>query len=464
MTATSESSPTITILIHVFPSVRPSFQTTIPVNHHVLLLLFSFTADSSISAAVQLDEFSNQQNGNYQTHPEPLPAVRVIYSPPALVEPQMPQGLNQPLTAPASEGSYTQASTQSPGGVHQQTVARLQPGTYQQADTQKQPYQSQTVGQAFLWFHGQLFILLFGYFILKKIMTTILVFDQHHYSQPHVGNKLLSRSPACVRHGSASLVEMLKYGKLSHTETRNPCSSPCLLQDVASQYSTNDANYSSYNSHLTEPFPSCTLPPNQCLSHDSRMRLMPPPHPLTLQCPTELCLSVPNSPQSRQHCETCRSVLLDNAARTGRPRGNTCIPTFPSSSQLVSVSRPHSPTSPRLARSPPSYHSCSPSPTSNTQTSFVISPPSQAPPLRSLYDSRDLTLLNQCLHHIINYRTSSPNLPASSQGDCGGSASTILDNRHRSQSMNVPLFFSPSQDRRSLSPCDIEGRPSPLVG
>ncbi|TNM88849.1 hypothetical protein fugu_005103 [Takifugu bimaculatus] len=104
----------------------------------------STTSDSSISAAVQLDEFSNQQNGNYQTHPEPLPAVRVIYSPPALVEPQMPQGLNQPLTAPAPEGNYTQASTQSQEGVHQQTAARLQPGTYQQADAQKQPYQSQT--------------------------------------------------------------------------------------------------------------------------------------------------------------------------------------------------------------------------------------------------------------------------------------------------------------------------------
>lgn len=117
---------------------------------------------------MQLDEFNNQQNGNYQTHPEPLPAVRVIYSPPALVEPQMPQGLNQPLTAPASEGNYTQASTQSREGVHQQTAARLQPGTYQQADAQKQPYQSQTVGQAFLRLQDQLFILLFGYFFSKK--------------------------------------------------------------------------------------------------------------------------------------------------------------------------------------------------------------------------------------------------------------------------------------------------------
>ncbi|TWW62069.1 Serine/threonine-protein kinase WNK2 [Takifugu flavidus] len=262
----------------------------------------STTSDSSISAAVQLDEFSNQQNGNYQTHPEPLPAVRVIYSPPALVEPQMPQGLNQPLTAPAPEGNYTQASTQSQEGVHQQTAARLQPGTYQQADAQKQPYQSQTVAS----------------------------------------------------------------------------------------------------------------------------------HRAVLKCPEQPAVTA-----------TLRDL------------------------QLASVSRPHSSTSPNLVRSPPSHHSCSPSPTSNTQTNFVNSPSSQAPPLWSLYDSGDLNLLNQRLHHILNYRTSSPNLcaynPGSSQGDIGSCASTIHDNRHRSQSMNVPLFFSPSQDRRSLSPCDTEGRPSPLT-
>lgn len=294
-------------------------------------------------------------------------------------------------------------------------------------------------------------------------MMTILVFDQHHYSHPLVDNKPLSRSPACVRHGSASLVEMLKYGKPPQTETRNPCSSPCLLQDVASQNSTNNANYPSNNSHLTQPFPSCTLPPNQRLSHDSTMRLTSPPHPLTLQRPTELCLSAPNSPQSRQHCETCRSVLLNNVPRAGRPRGNTCIPTFSSSSQLASVPRPHSPTSSHLARSPPSPHSCSPFPTSNNQTNSL-----QAPPLWNLYGNRDLTLLNQCLHHIIGLRTTSPNLsaynPGSSQGYLGGCASTVLDNRERSQSMNVPLFFSPSHDRRSLSMCDIEGRPRPPVG
>lgn len=285
----------------------------------------------------------------------------------------------------------------------------------------------------------------------SEIMTIVLISDQHHYS------------PACVRHGSASLVEMLKYGKLSQTETRNPCSSPCLLHDVV-QNSTNNPNYPSYNSRLTQPFPPYASPSNQRFSHDSTRHLASPPHPLTLQRPTELCLSAPNSPQSWQHCKTCRSVLLNSEA--GRPRGNTYSPAFSASAQLASVSRPHSPTSPHLA--PPSHRSCSASPTSNTQTNVAISPPSQVQPPWSLYEGRDLTLLNQCLHHIINLRTSSPNLsahnPGSSQGELGGRASTILASRDRSQSMIVSPFFSPSQDRSLLSPCDIEGRPSPSVG
>lgn len=285
-------------------------------------------------------------------------------------------------------------------------------------------------------------------------MTIILISDQHHYS------------PACVRHGSASLVEMLKYGKLSQTETRNPCSSPCLLHDVVSQNSTNNPNYPSYNSRLTQPFPPYASPSNQRFSHDSTRHLASPPHPLTLQRPTELCLSAPNIPQSWQHCKSCRSVLLNS--ETGRPRGNTYIPAFSASSQLASVSRPHSPTSPHLATSPPSHRSCSASPTSNTRTNVVISPPSQVQPPWSFYEGRELTLLNQCLHHIINLRTSSPNLsahnPGSSQGELGGCASTILAGRDRSQSMIVSPFFSPSQDRSLLSPCGTEGRPSPSVG
>uniref|UniRef100_H3DB25 non-specific serine/threonine protein kinase n=1 Tax=Tetraodon nigroviridis TaxID=99883 RepID=H3DB25_TETNG len=63
----------------------------------------STAADGGVSSAMQLDEFSNQQNGNYQPHLEPVSAVGLIYSPPALVEPQMPQGLNQQLTAPAPD-------------------------------------------------------------------------------------------------------------------------------------------------------------------------------------------------------------------------------------------------------------------------------------------------------------------------------------------------------------------------
>lgn len=258
---------------------------------------------------------------------------------------------------------------------------------------------------------------------------------------------------------------MLRYGKHSQTETRNPCSSSCLSQDVVSQNTADNPNCPSHDSHQNQSFLSCNLPQNQGFSHGLVGHFTSPPRPLNFQRPTELCLSAPDIPQSRQHCKT-RSVLLNDTPKTGRPRGNTCIPAFPASSQFA---EPHSPTSLHLARSPPSHHSTFPSPPSNTRTDSTISPPSQAQPLWSLCEDRDLTILNQCLHHIINLRNSSPNLsasnPVSNHGNFGGSVSAILDNRVRSQSMHyVPLLFNPSQDRSSRSPYDIKRRPSPLVG
>lgn len=224
---------------------------------------------------------------------------------------------------------------------------------------------------------------------------------------------------------------MLKYGKHSQSETRNLRSSSCLSQNAAvSQNIADNPNCPSSDSHRSQSFLSCNLPQKQGFSHDSARHFTSPPRPLNSQRPTELCLSAPNIPPSRQHCKT-------------RP-----------------VAQTHSPTSSPLARSPPFHHSSSPSPPSNTRTDCTIFPP------WSLYDGSDLTLLNHCLHHIISLRNSSPNLsnPANNQGNFGGNVSAILDNRDRSQSINVPLRFNPSQDRSSLSSYDIKGRPSLLVG
>lgn len=263
------------------------------------------------------------------------------------------------------------------------------------------------------------------------------------------------------------MVEMLRYGRHSQTETRNLRSSSCLLQDVVSQNTADNPKCPSYDSHQNQSILSCNLPQNQGFSHDSARHFTSPPHPLNLQRPTELCLGSLNIPQSRQHYKTTPDPLND-APKIGRPRGNTCIPTFDASSQFPSVSKPQSPTS-HLAWSPPFHHSTSPSPSaSNTPANSTISPPPQAQPFWSLYKGGDLTLLNQCLHHIISLRKSSPNLSASNavnnQGNFGGGVSTILDNRDRSQSMYAPLLFNPSQDRNSVSPYDIKGRPSPPVG
>lgn len=245
---------------------------------------------------------------------------------------------------------------------------------------------------------------------------------------------------------------MLKYGKHSQAETRNPSSASCPSQNTA--VSQNKPNPPS-------SFLSCNSPQNQSFSHDTARNFTSPPRPLNLQRPTELCLSAPDTPLSRQRCKT-RPVLLNGAPMIGRPRGNTCIAAFPASS----VAQTPPATSSPLAPCPPFHRSSSPSPPSNARTDSTILPPSQAQLLWSLCEGSDLTLLNQCLHHIISLRNSSPNLskPVSKQGNFGGSVSAVLDNRDRSQSINVPLPFNPSQDRSSLSPNDIKGRPSLPVG
>lgn len=251
---------------------------------------------------------------------------------------------------------------------------------------------------------------------------------------------------------------MLKYGRPCQTKTRNPSSSPCLLQDVVSQ--NTDLSYRAHGSHSNWPFVSYTLPQQQRFSQDSTGPFTSPPGPLSLQRPTELSVSAPIIPESWQQCSSCRSVLQKDVLKTGRPA-------WTASSHYALVSKPHSPTSPHLAGSPPSHHSSSPSPTSNAWMDFLTPPPSEAQPLWSSCEGRDLNLLNQHLHHIISHRASSPNLSAYhtvTKQEFGGRVSTVLDNRDRSHSMSVPLFFSPSQDRSSLSLCDTEPRPRPLVG
>lgn len=164
----------------MFFSCCPSSWSNSLLNHNVFLPVF--TADSSVSSVVQLEEFSNQQNGNYQPHLEPVSGVHLIYSPSTLVEPPLPQGLNQQLTAPAPDGNYIQVSTQSEDSIHQQTAAHLHPGTYQQADAPRQPYQSLTVSQTFLIFYCWVFInLQFCFSVAIFFMKVMTVFFFYHY-------------------------------------------------------------------------------------------------------------------------------------------------------------------------------------------------------------------------------------------------------------------------------------------
>ncbi|XP_034075180.1 serine/threonine-protein kinase WNK2 isoform X2 [Gymnodraco acuticeps] len=105
----------------------------------------SSTADSGVGPAMQLDDLNNQQSIFNQSLPEPISTAQMIYSPPALVEPQH-QGPYQQPTAQASQESYTQTSSQLHQGAYQQTTDQLHSGAYHQpaAQLHQGPYRSQT--------------------------------------------------------------------------------------------------------------------------------------------------------------------------------------------------------------------------------------------------------------------------------------------------------------------------------
>lgn len=106
------------------------------------LFLSLCAADSGVSLAVQADDTIGQQNGNYQSLPEPISSAQMISSPPALADRLAHQ-------TPASDESFLQAANQGPEVAYQQAASQLHPGAYQQSTVQlhQGPYQSQTVSQ-----------------------------------------------------------------------------------------------------------------------------------------------------------------------------------------------------------------------------------------------------------------------------------------------------------------------------
>lgn len=102
---------------------------------------------------MQLDDLSNQQNGNNQSLPEPITTAQTVYNPSPQFDPQLQQGLNQQLTAVGSEENYIQGSTKLQEGIYQQSAGHLHPGAYQQpgAVVPQVPHQPQTVSEIFLW-------------------------------------------------------------------------------------------------------------------------------------------------------------------------------------------------------------------------------------------------------------------------------------------------------------------------
>lgn len=288
---------------------------------------------------------------------------------------------------------------------------------------------------------------------------------QRHNSDPFVChvNLPINESTVCFRRASASLVEMLRC----RTHSPSPCM--CPSQCVASTNSKENSDHLSSNAAQNPPLLSPLLPPNQHSHHDSASHFNSPLLPLNLQPPSELCLSVPHSPHHL--CKACMSLLLGDRTKGCRSLGHTRIQSFSPS--------PHFNSSPRSSTSspvtlPPLLASTSLNPLSKSQTNLVtspshLSPPSQVVFPRSLYEGGDLTLLNQCLQHIVSRRISSPTLsanhPMHSHREVGVNTSSVVGHMDKRHSLDVPLFSSPNMDRNPLfSPHDSQGRPDQLVG
>ncbi|XP_017290967.1 serine/threonine-protein kinase WNK2 isoform X4 [Kryptolebias marmoratus] len=109
-------------------------------------VITSVTSDSGVNSAMQLDDLSNQQNGTYQSLPEPISTAQVVCSPPLQTEPQLHQGTSHQLTAQASHENSTQQTTQLHPGGYQQPTGSLQPGAFQQPAAQL--HQCQPTGSA----------------------------------------------------------------------------------------------------------------------------------------------------------------------------------------------------------------------------------------------------------------------------------------------------------------------------
>ncbi|XP_068170949.1 serine/threonine-protein kinase WNK2 isoform X4 [Antennarius striatus] len=108
------------------------------------------TSDRGVDSNMQSEDLHNQQNGTYQSLPEPISTTQMIYSPPAQVELEVRHGPNQQQTAQGPHENYTQSPNQLHQGAYQQTTSLLHPGACQHpaSHLHQGPFLSQTTVSA----------------------------------------------------------------------------------------------------------------------------------------------------------------------------------------------------------------------------------------------------------------------------------------------------------------------------
>ncbi|XP_036007361.1 serine/threonine-protein kinase WNK2 isoform X3 [Fundulus heteroclitus] len=376
-------------------------------------VITSATSDSGVNSNMQLDELSNQQNGPYQSLPEPISTAQMLYSCPSQADSH--QGPYQ-----QQQESNQQPNTQLHQGAYQQTTAgQLQPVAFQQSAAQMHQglYQCQT----------------------------------RHYSDPFVCHKnpLTIESTAYLRRGSAPTVEMLRCRTHSLSKTKNQSPLQDLSSSDGSQSQVHAAvHLSSIGAQNTSLISSPLLPPHQLVPCDSAGHSNSPHPPLNLQPLSAHRLSVPRSPQHRHHhhhqCKACMSLLFKDKTEgdgyLGHVHRRTSSTSMSDASTSFHLLRSSQATLPHVLGSPATaLQNSEPSKaTSSSHHSTLVFPP-------GLYEGGELTLLNYCLHHIVSRRTSSPTLPDRGGGNhpihshTGETNSPVIEHKGKSQSLEAPL-------------------------
>ncbi|XP_062327355.1 serine/threonine-protein kinase WNK2-like isoform X1 [Osmerus eperlanus] len=320
----------------------------------------SATSDSGADSTVLLDSLISQHSAPYQSLPEPISTVQMVYSPPAQPPPELHQGAYPQPTAQPPQDDYSQATVCLRQGAYQQQATQLHQGAYQQPTAQlhQGAYQQPTA---------------------QLHQGTYQSPQQRHSSEPFSSqdahllpdSRMCLGANMCMRRGSTSLIEMLR------------CRANSLPKTLA-------APHSSLGPHRNLGLPPEVLDLGQKAPDHPHNPSALPPH---LSCHLHhLCHHHPHPWSYCDSANQLHSAIQLLSQQQQYPPEDRPAPSYRLAPPSPMKARPHVPSSTSLGAPPPGH------------LSPLASP-------RAVCEDGDLTLLNHCLHHIVSGRSRSLTLP-----------------------------------------------------